>query len=124
MGLGFYRGRHSKFNAKPKRCRQGVMHHSSMEAARCDELHLMALAQPPLISELRAHPQERFDLTVNGVHVCNYMADFVYRDEETGNTVCEDVKGFKTSEYRIKERLMLAVHGIEISEVRRVRGRR
>lgn len=91
---------------------------------RCDELHLMAQAVPPLITELQAHPQQRFELTVNGVHVCNYMADFVYRDVETGNIVCEDVKGFHTDVYRIKERLMLACHNIEISEVRRVRGRR
>jgi hypothetical protein len=40
-GLGFYRGRDSKYNARPTRCRQGVTHHSAMESARCDELHVM-----------------------------------------------------------------------------------
>lgn len=122
MSLGFYRGRDSKFNARPTRCRQGTTHHSAMEAARCDELHL--LQQGGLIRALEAHPQPRFDLDVNGVHVTRYLADFAYVDVETGGRVVEDVKGYATAEYRLKKALMLAVHGIEVQEVRRVRGRR
>ncbi len=120
--LGFYRGRHSKFNARATRCRQGTMHHSAMEAARCDELHLMQ--KGGLIRDLEAHPQPRFDLAVNDVHVCHYIADFAYTDADSGQRVVEDVKGFATQEYRIKQRLMLGCHGIEVQEVRRVRGRR
>lgn len=50
---------------------------------------------------------------------CKYIADFVYKDEATGEWVVEDVKSpaTKTKEYRIKKKLMLWVHGIRIREV-------
>lgn len=44
-----------------------------------------------------------------------YKADFVY--QENGQTIVEDVKGFKTKEYIIKRKLMLYIHGIKIREV-------
>lgn len=46
-----------------------------------------------------------------------YKADFVYLDNETGQTVVEDTKGFRTPEYIIKRKLMLMVHGITIKEI-------
>lgn len=46
---------------------------------------------------------------------CVYKADFVYI--ENGQTVVEDVKGFKTEEYKIKRKLMLYVYGIRIKEI-------
>ena len=48
--------------------------------------------------------------------VC-YVADFVYVDPVTGETVVEDAKGFRTDDYIIKRKLMLFVHGIRIREV-------
>lgn len=48
---------------------------------------------------------------------CSYIADFVYTDKATGQTVVEDTKGFRTKEYIIKRKLMLHVHGIRIKEV-------
>jgi hypothetical protein len=47
----------------------------------------------------------------------NYIADFVYVDCATGETVVEDAKGVRTKEYIIKRKLMRWVHGIKISEV-------
>ena len=47
-----------------------------------------------------------------------YVADFVYTDAETGETIVEDVKGFKTDLYRIKRELMKERYNIEIREVR------
>ena len=44
-----------------------------------------------------------------------YKADFVYT--ENGKLVVEDTKGMKTTEYIIKRKLMLYVHGIRIKEV-------
>jgi len=117
MGLGFYRGKHSKYNARPTRCRQGLMHHSAMEAKRCNELHLMQ--EGGLISDLEAHPQPRYRLDVEGVHICDYMADFAYYDIEQDRPVVEDVKGHATEVYRLKKKLMLACHGIAVDEVRR-----
>jgi hypothetical protein len=48
---------------------------------------------------------------------CSYKADFVYTDNETGETVVEDVKGMRTEVYKIKRKLMLWVHHIKIIEV-------
>jgi len=51
-------------------------------------------------------------------HVARYIADFVY-ETETGQTVVEDMKGAVTDVYRMKKRLMVAAHNIEIIEPRR-----
>ena len=48
---------------------------------------------------------------------CSYVADFVYIDTETGEKIIEDAKGFRTEVYKIKKKLMLWVHGIQIREV-------
>lgn len=47
---------------------------------------------------------------------CEYVADFVYKDGH-GRTVVEDAKGYRTDVYKLKKKLMLYVHGIEIMEV-------
>lgn len=51
----------------------------------------------------------------------DYIADFVYIDNETGHTVVEDVKGYKGgATYQIfvnKRKLMLEIYGIKIKEV-------
>ena len=46
---------------------------------------------------------------------CSYIADFVYT--ENGKQVVEDAKGMRTTEYVIKRKLMLWVHGIRIKEI-------
>ncbi len=46
-----------------------------------------------------------------------YLADFVYIDARTGETIVEDVKGVRTDAYILKRKLMLWVHGIKITEV-------
>lgn len=52
---------------------------------------------------------------------CEYVADFVYTDSETGEVVVEDVKGYTDSTayavYVVKRKLMLYVHGIRVKEV-------
>lgn len=48
---------------------------------------------------------------------CKYIADFVYIDNDTGQTVVEDTKGVRTKEYIIKRKLMLYIHGIRIKEI-------
>lgn len=66
-----------------------------------------------LISGLRR--QVSFVLRVNDVLVCRYRPDFVY--VEGDRRIVEDVKGILTPVYRLKKKLMLAVHGIEVREV-------
>jgi hypothetical protein len=46
---------------------------------------------------------------------CKYVADFEYVDDK-GKRIIEDVKGYKTREYKQKRRLMRKQHGIEILE--------
>lgn len=91
----------------------GLRFDSKREAKRWGELRLMERAG--LIENLER--QVRFPLKVNGVLVCTYVADFVYREGATRARVVEDAKGFRTREYQIKRKLMKAVHGIEIAEV-------
>lgn len=86
---------------------------SKAEAKRYGELKLMERANE--IEGLELQP--KYDLIVCGMMVCRYIADFRYRDRRTGEEIVEDVKGVKTREYRIKAKLMKAVHGIEITEI-------
>ena len=90
----------------------GVRFDSRKEAARWCELRLLERAGA--IADLAR--QVRFVLEVGGVRVGVYVADFQYR--EGGERVVEDVKseGTRTQVYRLKKRLMLACHGIEIRE--------
>lgn len=46
---------------------------------------------------------------------CSYYADFTYIQDKA--FIVEDVKGFRTPEYKIKRKLMLHIHGIKIKEV-------
>src|SRR5512137_2449710 len=95
----------NKFSAKPTRCQPAnVMHQSGLEARRCSELQLMEAGG--LIKDLRAHPQVTYRIDVNGTHVCKYLADFVYFDNERQAEVVEDTKGVITDVCRMKLKLM------------------
>lgn len=48
---------------------------------------------------------------------CSYRADFVYVDTDTGKTVVEDTKGYRTEAYKLKKKLLLYVHGLRIKEI-------
>lgn len=56
--------------------------------------------------------QVRFPIAVNGVHVCDYIADFVFF--ENGARVVEDKKGVQTDTFRLKAKLMKALYNIEV----------
>lgn len=100
-------------------------HASKKEHARAAQLHLMERAG--LVSDLREQvpyelipaQYERQDVKKKVLieRACRYVADFVYTDNATGQTVVEDTKGFRTQEYIIKRKLMLHVHGIRIKEI-------
>lgn len=47
---------------------------------------------------------------------CSYYADFAYTDSN-GTRIVEDSKGVRTTDFIIKKKLMLHVHGIQIKEV-------
>lgn len=71
------------------------------------------------ISGLTVH--HAFDLAVQGVHITRYVADFVFI--ERGIRVVHDTKGSSKGGaydlFRVKARLMKAVLGIDVVEVRR-----
>lgn len=90
----------------------GIKFDSQREATRYSVLKIMQAAG--VISDLRL--QVPYVITVNGLKICKYVADFVYVDR--GRDVVEDVKGMKTPTYNLKKKLMKAVHGIEIQEVK------
>ena len=45
----------------------------------------------------------------------SYVPDFVY--EMDGDEVVEDVKGVKTDVYKLKRKLMMYIHKVEVEEV-------
>jgi len=86
---------------------------SKREADRWGELQLLERSKE--ISHLARQVYYRLD--VNGVHICKYVADFKYFDNKKKYWVIEDAKGFRTREYKIKNKLMRAIHEIEIVEI-------
>lgn len=105
----------NKFGAR-KTVVDGMRFDSMAEARRYRELRMMEKAH--LIDGLEMQPP--FPITVNGRYICLYKADFRYRDRETGEWVVEDVKSEATrriSTYRIKTKLVEAVHGVKVREV-------
>lgn len=109
----------------------GIKFDSKREARRYRELALLERAGS--ITDLRLQvkfvliPAQREPDTIGkrgGVkrgklieRECAYIADFVYTDTSTGEQVVEDTKGMRTTEYIIKRKLMLYVHGIRIKEI-------
>ncbi len=90
----------------------GIVFDSGKEARRWQELRIA-----PGIGDLER--QVRYDICINNVHVCSYVADFVYTTGD-GKRVVEDVKSEATRKlpvFRLKKKLMKAVLGIEITEV-------
>lgn len=88
----------------------GIALASKREAKRTAELKIELLAGEITDLEL----QRRFRLDVNGVHICDYVADFVYRRD--GVQITEDAEGKATDLYRIKRALIRAIYGIDIIE--------
>ena len=67
--------------------------------------------------------QVKFELqpafSVNGKRIrkIEYIADFVYYDNNAKKQVVEDVKGYRTKEFLLKRKLFAYKYGFEISEV-------
>lgn len=110
---------------------EGLVFDSRKEAKRWAELQAMQFSG--VITDLQRQvkfvliPTQREPDTIGkrgGIHKgkviekeCAYYADFVYQLTDTGETVVEDTKGMRTTEYKIKRKLMLYVHHIRIKEV-------
>lgn len=126
----------SKYHNRQVKTSDGAIHDSQREAVRWNQLRLLERAGK--IKDLKRQvtfiliPTQREKTTEvykrgdkkgqpkEGKVLENqvsYIADFTYKDIETGEFVVEDTKGFRTKDYIIKRKLMLYVHGIRITEV-------
>ncbi len=77
---------------------------------------LLILQRAKIITDLDR--QVPFRIEVNGHHICTMIADFTYR--EHAKKVVEDVKSPRTrtiAAFRIKAKLLHAVHGLTVREV-------
>lgn len=101
----------SKYNAVVSYS-DGIRFSSKKEMHRYNELQLLVKAGE--IGDLKL--QVKYSLDVNGVHITNYYADFVYTDFHTMKTIVEDAKGKRIQPYPIKKALMKAIHDIDILE--------
>ena len=78
-------------------------------------MYLKSLERAGRVQNLKLQP--RFIITVNSQKICTYVADFEYDLESLDGTwehVIEDAKGVETPEFKLKKKLMKAVHNIEI----------
>lgn len=103
------KGKKHKYNAQ-QTIFEGIKFPSKGEAEKWAELRILEKGRA--IKNLKR--QVPYEIKVNGVLICKYVADFVY--EEAGKKIVEDKKGYQTPEYKLKKKLMAAVHGIEIRE--------
>lgn len=98
----------------------GIKYDSKKEAKRATELETQE--RLGLIKNLEKQKkyvlQPSFKFLGKTIREIAYVADFVY--EEKGNLVVEDVKSPITRAnpvYKIKKKMMMYIHGIEIKEV-------
>lgn len=93
----------------------GILFASKKEARRYGELKLLAAAGA--VRDLRLQP--KYPLVVNGVKIGRYTGDFLYLDVAAGREVLEDVKSpaSRTEAYALRKKLLLALYGLEITEV-------
>lgn len=78
---------------------------------------LLTMQQAGIINNLKS--QVPFEIIVEGKNICKYIADFTYFDSKN-NFIVEDVKSEITKSnavYKLKKKLMLAVHKIIIKEI-------
>jgi hypothetical protein len=102
----------SKYNSNKTEV-DGIIFDSTKEANRYKELRLLLKAGE--IGVLKR--QVEYELNPGGTHSLKYYSDFEYIITATGEHIIEDVKGFRTKEYKKKRRLMRKVHGIDIIEL-------
>lgn len=91
----------------------GILFDSKREACRYSELKLLTKAGE--ISDIERQVEYQLIPKQPGERAVKYIADFRYKNKD-GQTIVEDVKGYKTEVYKIKRKLMLYVHGIKIRE--------
>ena len=91
----------------------GIKFDSKWEAERYGQLKAMEKAG--VVTQFER--QVKYELSINDMKICDYVADFRYLlEEENGlsRLVIEDAKGVQTPEFKLKKKMMKAIHGIDI----------
>lgn len=94
----------------------GRKYHSQKEAERARELDMMLMQK--LIKSWQ--PQVRIKVEINGQLITTYIADFEIT-ENNGSVRYEDVKGYRKGlayqMFKLKKKLVKAVHNIDVIEI-------
>ena len=98
----------------------GITFDSKKEARRYAELKMLekggAISQ--LVLQPRFELQESFKKNGKTYRKIEYVADFMYRDNEKNVTIVEDVKGIKTDVYKLKRKMFEKVYKtLNITEI-------
>lgn len=98
----------------------GITFDSKKEAKRYAELKMLekggAISQ--LVLQPRFELQESFKKNGKTYRKIEYVADFMYRDNEKNVTIVEDVKGIKTDVYKLKRKMFEKVYKtLNITEI-------
>jgi len=104
--------RPNKYFAK-KTLAFGLKFDSKWESERWGQLKAMEKAG--VVTELER--QVRYTLSINDIKICDYVADFRYLQQgEDGlsKLIVEDAKGVLTPEFKLKKKMMKAIHNIDI----------
>ena len=111
----------NKFNVSPKKERtlDGIVFASKKEMNRYSTLRVMELKGE--ILDLELQPifvlLGSFDFRGKTIRAITYKADFAYTVVETSRRVVEDVKGHKTTDFKLKWKLLqfkVATEGLDI----------
>ena len=109
----------SKYHSK-KTTIDGITFDSKKEAQRYVELKMLekAGAISQLVLQPRFELQESFKKNGKTYRKIEYVADFMYRDNEQNVTIVEDVKGVKTDVYKLKRKMFEKVYKtLNITEI-------
>ena len=104
--------------AKPSKYRNkwtvvdGIKFQSQREAKRYTELKMLERAGKIHVLNL----QPKFPCYVKEELICTHIGDFDYFDEANKYHL-EDSKGYRTSIYNLKKKLVKAIFGVVIEEV-------
>lgn len=99
----------------------GEEYDSKLEYHRYCQLKLLERAKE--IKDLRRQVsfeiQPKYKKGNKTIRAINYVADFVYTDVKTGQTIVEDTKGYRNEVYKIKKKVFEYVYkDLEIKEVK------
>ena len=105
--------RRNKFNAKRTEL-DGIVFDSQRES----QYYALLKRREKLGEVSGVELQQPYALTIDGQLICTYRADFSFDDLVERRHRVVDTKGVITPEFRIKQKLMKAIHNIDVEVVK------